>query len=96
MDIFYLLGIIGTVLIVFAFIMGQTGRWHNDDLHYDLVNILGFICLIISVLPAGLWHFVVLNGVLGFYSLHDVIMHFRHEPHRKHHVFKSKRVTVRK
>lgn len=89
MDIYFLIGIGGMLLILLAFFMNQINRWKNDDLIYDVVNLIGSVCLIIYALPPLSWPFIVLNGVWAFVSLKDVILDISQIKHKKG---KSKKV----
>lgn len=93
MDIFSLLGIAGMILILLAFIMGQTKRWKDDDLIYDLTNFAGSLLLVIYAIAGNAWPFIILNSIWGLYSLHDVIADLQNHKNRKHHILKSKKAT---
>ena len=77
MDVYFIIGISGMVLILFAFFMNQTNRWKNKDLSYDAVNLLGSLLLLIYALPPLSYPFIVLNGVWALVSLRDVITDLR-------------------
>ena len=77
MDIYFIIGISGMVLILFAFFMNQTNRWKNSSLSYDLINLIGSVFLIIYAIPPRAWPFIILNGVWAFVSLRDVITDLR-------------------
>lgn len=83
MDIFLIIGISGMVLILLAFFMNQANKWKNDDLIYDLVNLLGSVLLIIYAIPPLSWPFIVLNGVWAMVSLRDVYLDLTSQKHRK-------------
>ena len=72
-DFTTILGIIGALLILVAFILEQTKVWNSEMLKYDLVNFVGSAILIYyGVLIKG-YPFVILNSVWALVSLHDVI-----------------------
>lgn len=69
-----ILGSLGALLILIAFILGQIHVWKDDSLIYDVVNLLGSVILIIyGVLISG-WPFVVLNSIWAIVSLRDTIL----------------------
>ena len=74
LDPFFLIGIVGMVLILIAFFMVQSHTWSQDDLIYDIVNMLGSACLVIYGIAGRVWPFVILNSIWGIYSLKDVIV----------------------
>lgn len=73
MDIYFLIGVGGMVLILLAFFMNKINKWRNDDLVYDVVNFLGSMCLVIYALPTLSWPFIILDGVWAIVSLKSVI-----------------------
>lgn len=77
MNIYLFVGIAGTSLILFAFIMNQLNRWKNSDLAYDLVNFLGSVALIIYAVPSWVWPFIILNTIWAIASGIDVIKDLR-------------------
>lgn len=72
LDLWLTIGIIGMVLILWAFLMAQAGKWKNEDLIYDFINFLGSLMLLIYAFAGNAWPFVVLNTIWGGYSLRDV------------------------
>lgn len=90
MDIFFLIGITGMLLILLAFFMNQANKWNNDDLIYDVVNLIGSIFLIIYAIPPLSWPFIVLNGVWAVVSVRDVALDLSKQKHRKSRAYKRK------
>jgi len=41
MDISNTLGVLGAVIVLFGFIMNQTGRWSDKHVRYDATNVIG-------------------------------------------------------
>lgn len=84
MNLPLLLGIVGMALILLAFFMGQIKRWSQDDLIYDLVNLVGSVLLVTYAIPSRSWPFIILNGTWAAVSLKDVITDLlpngRHQP----------------
>lgn len=77
MDITLLIGILGMLCILAAFILGQINVWKNDSLSYDLVNLIGSIFLVYYGLLIKGYPFVLLNSIWAIYSLKDVIIDLR-------------------
>ena len=76
-DLFLTLGILGMVCILYAFLMVQTHRWSQDDMKFDLVNLIGSALLLVYAVNGEMWPFVILNGVWALYSLKDVVKDLR-------------------
>lgn len=73
MDYKIIIGIIGAVLVLIAFLMNQTNKWKNDSIKYDLVNFLGSLALVIYAVLTESYPFLVLNSVWAIFSLKDII-----------------------
>ncbi len=58
-----LLGIIGCLLILFAFYRTSIGRWTGRSLWYELDNFLGAFCLIVYSYDKRAFVNIVLNAV---------------------------------
>ena len=71
-DASLIIGIIGMLLILIAFFMVQRHRWSQDDVIYDLLNLIGSVLLVYYGIIGKAWPFVVLNAVWALYSLKDV------------------------
>jgi len=50
MDIFQWIGFVGMIFIVWAYFILQQGRYAFDSLYYQLLNLIGAILLLISLL----------------------------------------------
>lgn len=72
LDPFFLLGMIGMVLILIAFLLLQRHCISQDDLSYDALNFFGSALLVIYGIVGHAWPFVILNGIFGLYSLIDM------------------------
>ncbi|MDD2757910.1 MAG: hypothetical protein PHD72_00860 [Patescibacteria group bacterium] len=77
MDFTLIIGILGMACILTAFILGQANIWKNDDLAYDLVNLIGSGLLVYYGLLTKGYPFVLLNAVWAIYSLKDVVADIR-------------------
>lgn len=68
------LGIIGAVLVLFAFVMNELNRWKSTWLRYDFVNFVGSAFLVWYGLLIHGYPFVVLNAIWALVSLRDVFL----------------------
>lgn len=66
-----LLGILGTLLILIAFILNQFRIWKNSDIAYDASNLVGSLLLVWYAWNIQSIPFVILNGVWCLLSLRD-------------------------
>lgn len=66
------LGILGAAIILYAFLMNQTGRWKPTDFFYDLLNFIGSAILIFYSFFEGVYPFAILNTVWALVSLKDI------------------------
>lgn len=73
-DLALVLGIIGMLFILVGFFMTQTHYWSQDDLIYDVTNLIGSLLLVYYGVVGHAWPFVILNTVWAMYSLKDVIL----------------------
>ncbi len=72
-DFTTILGIIGAMFILVAFILEQKKIWNNEMLRYDLVNFIGSAILVVYGILIKGYPFVVLNLVWASVSLFDVV-----------------------
>lgn len=69
-----MIGIIGTTLVLLAFLMNQTHIWKDTDLIYDFTNFLGGALLVWYAFVIASWPFILLNSVWALWSLRDVYL----------------------
>ena len=77
METLTIIGVIGTSIILLAFILNQFGNWSTDSRSYDLANVIGSGVLLYYAFLLESWPFMVLNGVWLLVSLRDVVKSFR-------------------
>ena len=77
MDTATLIGTSGATIILIAFVLNQLGKWKNEDLIYDIFNLVGSGLLVAYAILLSSWPFLVLNGVWGLVSLKDVYADLR-------------------
>ncbi|TSC80679.1 MAG: Uncharacterized protein G01um101425_333 [Candidatus Peregrinibacteria bacterium Gr01-1014_25] len=88
-DPFLMLGLIGMVCILWAYIAVQRHQWTQDDFAYDAVNFVGSALLVASAVATYAWPFAILNTIWGALSLRDLLWKDRvpgrwFKPHRRH------------
>jgi len=87
-----LIGIVGMVLILFAFFMNQTHRWKDDDLIYDITNLAGGLLLAVYAILLNSWPFLILNAVWSLVSARDVYLDLKKvKKKKKSHLGHTKR-----
>jgi hypothetical protein len=72
-----IVGVIGTSLVLTAFIFNQSGKWKSQDFAYDLTNFIGSATLVLYALTIKSYPFAILNFVWSYVSLKDVILDFK-------------------
>lgn len=69
-----LIGTIGATLVLIAFTLNQFHIWKDDELRYDVMNLLGGALLVTYAILLRSWPFAVLNGVWTLVSLRDSLL----------------------
>jgi hypothetical protein len=72
-----IIGFIGMLLILLAFLMNQRGEWKQKDLIYDFVNFSGSGMLVLYAYLISSWPFLILNLVWMIYSARDSWLDFK-------------------
>lgn len=75
MDIYTIIGIIGSIIVLTAFLLNQANKLKNDSVVYDFANTLSSICLFIYALSTNSIPFMVVNAVWGIFSFKDVVVY---------------------
>lgn len=73
MDSTSLIGVIGAVIILTAFLLNQTNKLKNDAILYDLLNFCGSVLLTVYAILLNSIPFVILNIIWGGVSLRDIL-----------------------
>lgn len=68
LEITTLVGIIGAMIVLIAFIMNQLGKWSRESFAYDFTNATGSVLLVIYALLISSWPFVILNLIWASFS----------------------------
>ncbi len=71
------IGILGMLLILFAFLLNQLNIWKNDNIRYDVVNFIGSLFLVIYAIEGKMIPFLILNLVWTLYSAVDIVKDIR-------------------
>lgn len=77
MNIYLILGIIWSALLLLAFFMEQIHKWKDDDLIFDVVNFVGSMLLVIYAVDGDAYPFIILNSVWAIISLRDIFRDLR-------------------
>lgn len=72
---FTIIGIIGSALVLIAFLLNQYNKLKNSSFIYDFVNFVGSACLFMYAVSTESIPFVVVNAVWGLFSLKDCIVY---------------------
>lgn len=81
-----IIGSLGALLILIAFIMNQLHKWKEDYLIYDTVNLIGSLLLVIYAIILVSYPFLILNLVWLGLSLRDVVLDLSKSSPRKKHL----------
>lgn len=73
MNLETLIGTIGSILILIAFILNQVHKWKDTYKVYDFFNFLGSIFLLIYAISLESYPFIVINTLWAIVSLRDLI-----------------------
>ena len=83
MDTALIIGILGTFILVFTFILNEHHKLTVDDLTFDVLHLFGSLFLVFYAIDAEIYIFVVLNGIAAFVSLSDVVKGLMGKPKAK-------------
>ena len=61
----HLVGLIGTILVLAAYLLLSTGRVESNSYRYQLMNLLGALSLMIYSVVLSAWAVLALNTVWG-------------------------------
>jgi len=86
MNLITIIGSLGALLILIAFIMNQLHKWKEDYLIYDLVNLIGSLLLVIYAIILTSYPFLILNLVWLGLSARDVVVDLKKTNPRKKHL----------
>lgn len=73
--------LLGSLLILSAFVGGQLLKLTPSDLSYVLLNLAGSCLLAVVALLEKQWGFLLLEGVWALVSLWSALKHVRRVPH---------------
>jgi hypothetical protein len=72
-----LIGFLGTLMVLIAFVMNQKHKWEEDFLEYDLSNLIGSALLVLYAYIIKAYPFMLLDFVWFVVSFIDVVKYFR-------------------
>lgn len=67
-----IIGFLGMILILFAFVMNQTHKWKTDYALYDLFNSIGGLLMVIYAILIASYPFLILNAIWTIVSVRDL------------------------
>ncbi len=68
-----IIGFIGVVMMLIGFINIQRGKWEDEDIEYDISNLVGSLFLLWYAYIIKAYPFIVLNLIWSFVSFMDVV-----------------------
>lgn len=68
-----IIGFIGALVLLVAFLLNQIGRWQTSDFEYDFINLIGSALLSLYVWQIGSIPLLILFVVWTLFSLKDVV-----------------------
>lgn len=72
---FTIIGVVGSALVLVAFLLNQYNKVKNNSFIYDFINFVGSVCLFVYAISTNSLPFVVVNAVWGLFSLKDCIIY---------------------
>lgn len=75
MDVTTGIGVLGATIILVFFLLNQVKKIDQDNLIYDLGNLIGSSLLLYYSYLLGSMPFMILNLVWAGFSLRDIIFH---------------------
>lgn len=75
------IGILGTLMVLGAFFLLQAGKVHGNRLAYQLLNLLGAACVLLSLLGKFNISVFVLEAAWVLISLYGIVRTFRQGSH---------------
>lgn len=72
-DFDLIIGFLGMLLILIAFLMDQIHKWNSDNLIYDIFNFFGSLFLMYYSLVLVSIPFLILNFIWAIFSLKDIV-----------------------
>lgn len=84
MEVFLnILGIVGTILLLFGFFRVNSGKWDDKSFWFELDNLLGASFIIIYQLYYHAYVTVIANAIWGVIALWGLIMFVRRLHHHR-------------
>lgn len=68
-----IIGFIGALVLLVAFLLNQLGRWETTDFEYDFINLIGASLLSVYAWQIGSIPILILFVVWTLFSLKDVV-----------------------
>jgi len=74
---FDIFGAIGLCSILLAFFLLQKGKISDDDHGYNILNLVGAICIALYSTYYSAWFSVILNVVWGIIAFFDLVKNLK-------------------
>jgi hypothetical protein len=68
-----IIGFIGAMVLLVAFLLNQIGRWQTKDFEYDFINLIGAALLSVYAWQIGSMPLIILFVIWTMFSLKDVL-----------------------
>ncbi|CAG1020972.1 hypothetical protein DOJK_00689 [Patescibacteria group bacterium] len=75
MDVYTIIGVVGSTVVLTAFLLNQVNKLKNSSPIYDLMNTISSICLFVYAASTNSVPFMVVNAVWGIFSFKDVLFY---------------------
>lgn len=69
-----IIGLIGLILVLFAFVLENTGKLHKKHYVYNWLNLVGSVFLIVYAIILSSWIFVILNTAWVLFAAYFLVM----------------------
>lgn len=76
-DLYTIIGIIGTSIILVSFLLNQFGKWPAESRSYDVSNAIGSAVLIGYAVLLESIPFLILNAVWFAVSFRDILISYK-------------------
>ncbi len=68
-----IIGYIGALVLLVAFLLNQIGRWKTQDFEYDFINLIGAALLSVYAWQINSMPLIILFVIWSLFSLKDVL-----------------------
>ena len=72
-----ILGLLGTSMILIAYLGLQVQYFTHDNIYYDLINLFGALILTVYAYLSGTIPFIILNVIWSLVAIKDFYFYFK-------------------